>query len=131
MFTQEVQNVKWNMKQAGVFSADASLRVSRGLTSDEAAEFRFMNACTPCVRPRSSGRSRLIHVSLLTPEFDSQSEDDDWHRVPVNPQDAKPGPGTPIPHPGRSTGQAVYNPGFDRIPNLIKSSKQHIPVWVF
>lgn len=78
------------MKQAGVFSGDASLKVSREPTSDEAAKLRFMNTCTLCVRPCSSGRS-LSHVSPLTPGFDSQSEDDDWHRVPVNPQDAKPG----------------------------------------
>lgn len=62
VFTQEVQNVKWNMKQAGVFSGDASLKVSRGLTSDEAAELRFMNACTPCVRPCLPGRIRLAQA---------------------------------------------------------------------
>lgn len=73
------------MKQAGVFSSDASPKA---------------HACTPCVRQAGAAWRSLIHVSPLTPEFDLQSEDDDWRRVPVNPQNAKPGRGTPTADPG-------------------------------
>lgn len=38
----------------------------------------------------------LIHVSLLTPEFDPSLEADDWH-CPRKSHDAQPGPGAPRP----------------------------------
>lgn len=78
---------------------DGDRRASRQRNLDLWTHARRVFVC-------SSGS--LIHVSPLIPEFHSQSEDDDWHHVPVNPQDAKPGCGTPTPHPGRSWSSSKF-----------------------